>query len=87
MELSVNGRRSVDSAPIATKLGAKGRGKCQLSFALLFRSIRAFFCENNYLRFSFQFLAGHMERPLIGCCTPNSASMLTKLGSKDRGKF
>jgi hypothetical protein len=41
MELSMNGRRFVDSAPIATKLGAKARGKCQLSFALFFFS-RAF---------------------------------------------
>jgi hypothetical protein len=36
MELSVIGLRSVDFAPIATKLGAKERGKCQLSFALPF---------------------------------------------------
>jgi hypothetical protein len=42
MELSVIGRRSVGFALIATKLGAKERGKCQLPFALLFSSIRSF---------------------------------------------
>ena len=41
MELSVIGPRTVDFAPIATKLGAKVRGKCQRSFALLFSSNRA----------------------------------------------
>ena len=41
MNLSVNGRRSVDSPSIATKLGAKERGKCQLSFALIFSSTRS----------------------------------------------
>ena len=41
MELSATGRRSDDFAPIAAKLDAKERGKCQLSSALLFSSIRA----------------------------------------------
>jgi hypothetical protein len=67
MELFVN---AVDSAPIATKLGAKGRGKCQLSFALPFSFIEAF-SSNNNLKFSLQFLAGHMQllgRYLCQCC-------------------
>jgi hypothetical protein len=41
MEQSANGRRSVNSAPTAKKLGSKGRGEFQLSFALLVSSIRA----------------------------------------------
>jgi hypothetical protein len=36
----LNGPGSVNFDLIAAKLGAKGRGKCQLSFALLFSSIR-----------------------------------------------
>jgi hypothetical protein len=36
MELSLNVRRSVNTGPIATKIGAKVPGKCQLSFALFF---------------------------------------------------
>jgi hypothetical protein len=51
MELSVIGRRPVNFAPIATKLGAKGRGKCQLSFALFFSSILAFSAKRNISNF------------------------------------
>jgi hypothetical protein len=42
MELFVIERRPVGFAPIVTNLGAKEWGKCQLPFALLFSSIRAF---------------------------------------------
>jgi hypothetical protein len=42
MELPMTGRCSFDSTCIATKLDAGRWGKCQLSFALLFSSIRAY---------------------------------------------
>jgi hypothetical protein len=45
------------------------------------------FLQKNYLKISLQFPAGYMERPLIGCCTSNIDSLLTKLGSELRGKF
>jgi hypothetical protein len=61
MELSVNGPGSVNSAPIAPKLGAKGRGKCQRSFALLVSSIQAVSAKKNYLKISLQILAGDMQ--------------------------
>jgi hypothetical protein len=37
----MNGRRSVNSGLIATKLGEKEQGKCQLSLSLFFSSTRA----------------------------------------------
>jgi hypothetical protein len=42
MELFLNGRCSINSAPIITKLDAVGKSGHHLSFALLFSSIRAF---------------------------------------------
>jgi hypothetical protein len=119
MELPLAGRCSFNSTRIATKFDAARRGKCQLSFVLLFSSTRTFstkrtiskfrsnsrrvtwnclkrpslpqscadhnktwcsgyvlvlaficttfqlhpsiFCQKNYLKFSLQFPAGHME--------------------------
>ena len=56
-----NHHNSVFSASNATKHGAFKPGKFQLSFALLFSSIRTFFYENNFLKISLQFPAGHMQ--------------------------
>ena len=43
---------TLNSARIGTKLGAIAWGECQLSFALLFMSIRAFSDKKNYFNFS-----------------------------------
>jgi hypothetical protein len=51
MELSANGRRSVNSASAATKLGSTARCECQLSFALLFVPIRAFSAKRSFSNF------------------------------------
>ncbi len=48
------------------KLGETGRGKSQLSFALLFMSIRAFSNKKNYLNFSLHVLGRHIQ--LAGRC-------------------
>jgi hypothetical protein len=42
MQLTWTGCYSLNSTPVATKLGPVRRGECQLSFALFFSSIRAF---------------------------------------------
>jgi hypothetical protein len=79
MELTtlLNGARSILTW-IATKLDAERRGKCQLSFALLFSFIRALFCQKKYFKFSLQVLAGHMEQSLNGRRFSNSAWNIAK---------
>jgi hypothetical protein len=44
------------------------------------------FCEKNYLKFSLQFPAGHMELPSNGHNSPISARIVTKLCVIARGK-
>jgi hypothetical protein len=83
MQQPSNVHYSRDSARIATKLGAKVRGKCQLSFAQAFFST---FDEKNYLKISLEFPAGHMELSANGRRSINSAPTATKLGSKGRGE-
>jgi hypothetical protein len=76
MELSSNGHRSFDMLVLGSN--KKDNVSLLFSFHLNYFSVSSEHGKN-YLNVLLQFPAGHMERPLIGCCTPNSASVLTKL--------
>jgi hypothetical protein len=76
--------RSFNTAWTGLNYTGNGKSAVQLSFALLFSSIRAFFCKKNYLKFSLQFPAAHMELFLNGYSI-NSAPIITKIDTV--GKF
>jgi hypothetical protein len=71
MKRSLNGRCTLDSTWMVTKLGVDGKSAHFLSFALL-SALSEHFLQKNYLKFSLLFLAGHMEH-LIGHCFINLA--------------
>jgi hypothetical protein len=84
MQLTSTERYSLDSTRVATKLGPVRQCECQLSFAPLFSSIRAL--EKNYLKFSLEFPAGHMELSLNGHCFFYSEPNAKKRGADNLGK-
>jgi hypothetical protein len=69
-------RCSVDSAPIATKLGAKVRGECQLSFALPFSSIREFSAKGTISNFRSNSRRDTCNYVLTNCTIVSSLSIL-----------
>jgi hypothetical protein len=61
MEPPLTGWCSFNSTRTTTKLDAERRGKCQLSFALLFSSIGALSAQKKLSETLLQFPAGHIH--------------------------